>query len=124
MNKHPTQAEVRRTIKRLIPEFGLERWTVGLTFERMDEPDALAGCNPNWEYLDVRLAFDLHHDKWLDPSVSLTKIVAHELAHCLVNPLAVAARDGSPDKSLIAKVEEMVVTHIERLPFIERLEDA
>ena len=122
MDSRPTETQIRHTVKRLIPEFGLEKWTVTIQFDRMEDREAMAGCDPNWEYLDVRLVFDPHHDKWTDPAVTLTKIVAHELAHCLINPLAVAARDGTPDKSLIAKVEEMVVTQIERLPFVKRLE--
>jgi len=122
MNARPTQADVRQTVKRLIPELGLEKWTIGVGFGRIDDAEAHAGCNPSWEYLDAKLWFDLEHERWTDPQVSLVRTVAHELAHCLVNPLARCARQNAVDKDLVAKLEEMVVTEIERLPFIKRLE--
>ena len=106
----------------MIPHFGLQQWTIGVTFVRLEDADAHAACNPSWEYKDAMLYFDLGHERWSDLSVTVVRTVAHELLHCVINPLATAARDNAKDAALVAKIEEMVVTHLERLPFIKELE--
>lgn len=107
----PAESKLIDEITRLIaywkPRLGLEHWTIKTSFVTSPDPndeELRARVAPSWEYrygcIEFYLAALLRDDDILDREST----VAHELMHCVLNPMALK-------KSMRAQ-EEMVTVDL------------